>query len=44
MKKKSTLWIAIILVLIVAFFLKVGFSKSSDKDDKEMQKQKKNEK
>ena len=44
MKKKSTLWIAIILVLIVAFFLKVGFSKSSDKDDKRNAKGKKERK
>ena len=31
MKKKSTLWIAIVMVLLVAFFLKLGFSKSTDK-------------
>ena len=31
MKKKSTLWIAIIMVLLVAFFLKIGFTKSTDK-------------
>ena len=31
MKKKSTLWIAIVLVLLVAFFLKIGFTKSTDK-------------
>lgn len=31
MKKKSTLWIAIVMVLLVAFFLKLGFSKSIDK-------------
>jgi len=41
MKKKSTLWIAIVLVLIAAFFFKVGFSKSSDKDDKRNAKGKK---
>jgi membrane fusion protein (multidrug efflux system) len=41
MKKKSTLWIAIVLVLIVAFFLRVGFSKPSDKDDKRNAKGKK---
>ena len=44
MKKKSTLWIAIILVLIVAFFLRVGFSKSSDKNDKRNAKGKKERK
>ena len=31
MKKKSTLWIAIVMLLLVAFFLKLGFSKSADK-------------
>ena len=44
MKKKSTLWIAIILVLIVAFFLRVGFSKPSEKDDKRNAKGKKERK
>ncbi|MDR3653965.1 MAG: efflux RND transporter periplasmic adaptor subunit [Paludibacter sp.] len=31
MKKKSTLWIAIVMLLLVAFFLRLGFTKSSDK-------------
>lgn len=30
MKKKSTLWIAIVMVLLVAFFLRMGFTKSTD--------------
>jgi len=34
MKKKSTIWIAIIFILLTALFVKVGFSKSSDKDKK----------
>ena len=44
MKKKSTIWISIILILLVAFFLKVGFSKSSDKDNKKDAKEKKQRK
>ncbi|MDP4239424.1 MAG: efflux RND transporter periplasmic adaptor subunit [Bacteroidota bacterium] len=44
MKKKSTIWIALILVLIVAFFLKLGFSKQSDKDSKKNGKDKKERK
>lgn len=32
MKKKSTLWIAIVMVALVAFFLKLAFTKSDDKD------------
>jgi len=31
MKKKTTIWIAVFIVLIIAFFLKVGFTKSNDK-------------
>jgi len=44
MKKKSTLWIAIILILLVAFFLKLGFSKSTDKSSKKDPKEKKQKK
>ena len=32
MKKKSTLWIAIVMVALVAFFLKLAFTKSDEKD------------
>ena len=32
MKKKSTLWIAIVMLALVAFFLKLAFTKSDDKD------------
>jgi len=32
MKKKTTIWIAVFIVLIIAFFLKVGFTKSNDKE------------
>lgn len=37
MKKKTNIWIAVILLLLTAFFLKVGFTKSKDKkqDSKE---------
>lgn len=31
MKKKSTIWIAVIIVLIFAFFLRMAFTKSTDK-------------
>lgn len=41
MKKKSTIWIAIIMILLVAFFLKIGFTKSSEKDNKKDSKEKK---
>ena len=34
MKKKTTIWIAVIMVLLVGFFLKLAFTKSSDKDKK----------
>lgn len=34
MKKKSTLWIAAIFILLAGFFVKIGFSKSSDKEMK----------
>lgn len=34
MKRKSTIWIAIVMVLIIAFFLKIAFTKSGDKDKK----------
>jgi RND family efflux transporter, MFP subunit len=44
MKKKSTIWITIVLVLVVAFFLKLGFSKPSDKDTKKDFKEKKQKK
>lgn len=44
MKKKSTIWISIIFVLLVAFFLKLGFTKSSDKDIKKDPKEKKQKK
>jgi membrane fusion protein (multidrug efflux system) len=44
MKKKSTIWISIVLVLLVAFFFKLGFSKSSDKDNKKDPKEKKQKK
>src|SRR5665647_3256706 len=33
MKKKSTIWIAVILILLLAFFLKLAFTKSSDKKE-----------
>lgn len=29
MKKKSTLWIALVMIILVAFFLKMGFTKST---------------
>ncbi len=32
MKKKSTLWIALVMVALVAFFIKLSFTKSNDKD------------
>ncbi|MBV5282509.1 MAG: efflux RND transporter periplasmic adaptor subunit [Paludibacter sp.] len=32
MKKKSTLWIAIVMLALVAFFLKLAFTKSNEKD------------
>lgn len=32
MKKKSTLWIALVMLALVAFFLKLAFTKSDDKD------------
>lgn len=37
MKKKTNIWIAVILLLLTAFFLKVGFTKTKDKkqDSKE---------
>jgi len=38
--KKSTIWIAIIFILLAALFIKVGFSKSSDKDKKKEGKEK----
>ncbi len=44
MKKKSTIWISIVLVLLVVFFLKVGFSKSPEKDNKKDLKDKKQKK
>ena len=34
MKKKTTIWIAVLLILLTAFFLKVAFTKSNDKDKK----------
>lgn len=34
MKKKTTIWIAVIMVLLLGFFLKLAFTKSSDKDKK----------
>jgi membrane fusion protein (multidrug efflux system) len=34
MKKKSTIWIAVIFILLALFFVKIGFSKSSDKETK----------
>lgn len=44
MKKKSTLWISIILLLLIAFFLKMSFSNSSGKDVKKDPKEKKQKK
>jgi membrane fusion protein, multidrug efflux system len=44
MKKKSTILISIVLVLLVAFFFKFGSSKSSDKDNKKDPKEKKQKK
>jgi membrane fusion protein (multidrug efflux system) len=41
MKKKSTIWIAIIMILLVAFFLKLGFTKPTEKDNKKDSKEKK---
>jgi len=38
--KKSTIWIAVIFILLAALFIKVGFSKSSDKDKKKEGKEK----
>ena len=35
MKNKTTIWIAIIFVLLAAFILKIGFSKSKDKEVKD---------
>ena len=32
MKKKSTLWIALVMLALVAFFLKLAFTKSDEKD------------
>lgn len=32
MKKKSTLWIALVMLALVAFFLKLAFTKSNEKD------------
>jgi len=32
--KKRTIWIAVIFILLAALFIKVGFSKSTDKDKK----------
>jgi membrane fusion protein (multidrug efflux system) len=40
MKKKSTIWISIVLVLIVAFFLKLAFTKSPEKGNKHNLKEK----
>ncbi|MEI8085235.1 MAG: efflux RND transporter periplasmic adaptor subunit [Paludibacter sp.] len=34
MKKKTTIWIAVIMVLLIGFFLKLAFTKSSEKDKK----------
>ena len=44
MKKKSTLWIAVIMILLVAFFLKIGFSKPSEKENRRDPKEKKQKK
>jgi len=41
MKKKSTIWIAVVFVLLIAFFLKVAFTKSNSKDKKKDNKEKK---
>ena len=38
--KKSTIWIAVIFILLAALFIKVGFGKSSDKDKKKEGKEK----
>lgn len=40
MKKKSTLWIAVIMVLIVAFFLRMNFTKPTENDNKRNGKEK----
>src|ERR1035437_4816239 len=40
MKKKTSVWIAIFIVLLVVFFVKVGFTKSSDKSKNPNQKEK----
>ena len=34
MKKKTTVWIAVIIILIIAFFLRLAFTTSSDKGNK----------
>ncbi|MDR3706185.1 MAG: efflux RND transporter periplasmic adaptor subunit [Paludibacteraceae bacterium] len=34
MKKKTTIWVAAIFILLTIFFLKIGFSKSNDNDPK----------
>ncbi len=40
MKKKTSIWIAIFIVLLLVFFLKVSFTKSSDKSKNPNQKEK----
>ncbi|HEY6914877.1 MAG TPA: efflux RND transporter periplasmic adaptor subunit [Paludibacter sp.] len=40
MKKKSTIWIAAVFILLALFFVKIGFSKSSDKEGKKDGKEK----
>ena len=36
MKKKTTIWVAAIFILLTIFFLKIGFSKSNDNDPKKI--------
>ena len=44
MKKKSTIWIAVIFILLAALFLKVGFSKSGGNDKGKSMKEKQQKK
>ncbi|WP_080904448.1 efflux RND transporter periplasmic adaptor subunit [Parabacteroides sp. Marseille-P3160] len=44
MKRKSTIWISIVFILLVAFFLRLGFSKASDEENKREPKEKKQKK
>jgi membrane fusion protein, multidrug efflux system len=44
MKKKSTIWIAVIFILLAALFINIGFNRSGDKDNSKNPKEKQQKK